>query len=182
LIFFLWGFHLPRAILAGMRNRRFIPGFTLIEVLIVLGIIAILAAVVLVAINPGRQFAQARNTQRLSNVTTILNAIDQRVIDGRGTFAGSLNGPLDGSGDPAQACPEVPVGGALRIASAGGIDLSCLTPTYIPGPLPVDPGGAGYWHGASEYDTGYEVSRDERGRYTVSAPGAELGEDISAIR
>jgi type IV pilus assembly protein PilA len=160
-----------------MRTRRLIPGFTLIEVLIVLGIIAILAAVVLVAINPGRQFAQARNTQRLSNVTTILNAIDQRVIDGRGTF----EGPLDAGGD-AQACPAVPVGSALRISSVGGIDLSCLTPTYIPGPLPADPGGAGYWHSAADYDTGYEVMRDERGRYTVSAPGAELGEEISAIR
>lgn len=161
-----------------MRTRRLVPGFTLIEVLIVLGIIAILAAIVLVAINPGRQFAQARNTQRLSNVTTILNAIDQRVIDGRGTF----EGPLGAGGDSSQACPAVPVGSALRISSAGGADLSCLTPTYIPGPLPVDPGGASYWHSAGDYDTGYKVMRDERGRYTVFAPGAELGEEISAIR
>jgi prepilin-type N-terminal cleavage/methylation domain-containing protein len=50
-------------------------GFTLIEILVVIGLIAVLAAVVLIAVNPARQFAQARNSQRASNVSTILNAM-----------------------------------------------------------------------------------------------------------
>src|SRR6187549_2690684 len=61
-------------------------GFTLIEILVVIGIIAILAAVVIIAINPARQFAQARDSQRSSNVNAILNAVWQRMVDHRGVW------------------------------------------------------------------------------------------------
>nr|HPO06648.1 type II secretion system protein [Candidatus Pacearchaeota archaeon] len=61
-------------------------GFTLIEILVVIGLIAFLAAVVIIAINPARQFAQGRNSQRVSNVNAILNAIGQRIADNKGLF------------------------------------------------------------------------------------------------
>ena len=50
-------------------------GFTLIELLVVIGILAVLLAITLIAINPAKQFAQANNTQRSSDVNTLLNAI-----------------------------------------------------------------------------------------------------------
>jgi hypothetical protein len=40
-----------------------------------------------VALNPGRQFAQARNTQRWSNVNTLLNAVGQRLAPGASPLA-----------------------------------------------------------------------------------------------
>ena len=52
-------------------------GFTLVELLVVIGVIGILMAVVLVAVNPARQFAAARDAQRRSDLYSITNAIYQ---------------------------------------------------------------------------------------------------------
>jgi prepilin-type N-terminal cleavage/methylation domain-containing protein len=149
---------------SGIRKSS---GFTLIEILVVIGIVAVLAAIVIVAINPARQFAQARNSQRQANVAVLLNAIGQRLADNKGVFAG---------GSP--NCPALTAGVDYRIAKTSGsgssdIDLSCLTPTYIPSALPYDPSVSGaYWTSSADYNTEYHVTLDAQGRYTVSAPGA----------
>lgn len=148
-------------------NKR--KGFTLIEVLVVIGIIAVLAAVVIVAINPAKQFAQARNSQRTSNVATILNAIGQRLADNKGVFNGSFT-----IGGVTYNCPSLTAATVYNLTStvgAANIDLVCLTPTYIPAQIPVDPNG-GAWTDATTYDTNYTVALDAVGRYKVCAPNA----------
>ncbi|MDP3792776.1 MAG: type II secretion system protein [bacterium] len=49
-------------------------GFTLIELLIVIAILAILATVVLLVINPVQMFAQARDSQRIYDLNILSNA------------------------------------------------------------------------------------------------------------
>ncbi len=150
-----------------LRHRR--PsankGFTLIEMLVVMGIIAALAGMVITAVNPAKQFAQARNAERQSGVTAILNAIGQRMADNKGTFAGTFS--VGGTG---YTCPTLP-NSAAAIAAQGGADLSCLTPTYLSSQIPVDPNG-GTWTGPLAYASGYTVAADALGRVTICAPNA----------
>jgi len=149
-------------------------GFTLIEILVVMGILATLLAIALVAINPARQFAQANNAQRRSDINAILNAIHQYASDNRGTPPSGITTAT------------------LTLASSGTstVDLcSDLVSTYL-ADLPLDP-TAGSESPAdtlcsdsgATYDTGYTVSKSaSNNRVTVSAPNAELSETIKIIR
>src|ERR1700680_3855005 len=65
-------------------------GFTLIELLVVIGILAVLLSIVLIAINPARQFSQANNTKRRSDVNAILNAVDQYAADNKGALPSAI--------------------------------------------------------------------------------------------
>lgn len=137
-------------------------GFTLIEVLIVIGILAILATVVLVAVNPAKQFKTARDSQRTANVASILNAVSQNIADNGGLF--SCNGEV-------KALPSTST--AMK-SGADGFDIAdCITPTYISS-LPFDPKKDGTsWETSDSYDTGYLISEDTFGRVTVKSDIAE---------
>ncbi len=50
-------------------------GFTLIELLIVIGILAVLATTVVLVLNPAQILAQARDSQRLSDLGSVKSAI-----------------------------------------------------------------------------------------------------------
>src|SRR5436190_12933953 len=65
-------------------------GFTLIELLVVIGILAILLAITLIAINPARQFGQANDTKRRSDITQILNAVGQYSAQNSGNLPASI--------------------------------------------------------------------------------------------
>ena len=56
-------------------------GFTLIELLIVITILAILATLVLVILNPAELLAQTRDAQRLSDLDTIRSAVSLYLAD-----------------------------------------------------------------------------------------------------
>lgn len=147
--------------------------FTLIEILVVIGIIAVLAAIVLVAVNPARQFKLARDSQRQSNVSAILNAIEQNMSEHRGVFTCNDN--------PVQI-PNAYTVIASSTSYVGGFNIAnCLVPDYIAS-LPFDPSQYNaYYNDTDDYNTGYEVFRDAAGRITASSTG-ELTDTIAVTR
>ena len=148
-------------------------GFTLIEVLVVIGIIAVLAAVVLVAVNPARQFKLARDSQRTSNVNAILNAIHQNMAEHRGIFTCS--------GSPHTIPMTATVVKSDPLPNTPGDIATCIVPDYISS-LPYDPSiTTAHFSSTTDYDTGYEIFRDTNGRITASSTG-ELTPSISVTR
>ena len=151
-----------------MKKTKGQKGFTLIEILVVIGIIAILAAVVLIAINPAKQFSQANNTSRRNGVLAILNAIHQYGADNKG------------------ALPSGVTTTAQTIGSGTGEANICsdLVTKYLAA-LPRDPSvtGGDIADCSATHTTGYQVVKsDTDNRVTVSAPSAELSETISGTR
>jgi type IV pilus assembly protein PilA len=130
-------------------------GFTLIELLLVIGIITILASIVIVAINPTKQLADARDAQRRSDVNTILKAVYQYAIDNNGNLPTPITTTVG------EICQT---GGTCT----GLLDLAVLTTngTYLVS-MPTDPSQTG----ADETD--YTIIKNTDGRVTVAAPSAE---------
>lgn len=140
------------------KKFKQVKGFTLIELLVVIGIIGILAAVVLVAVNPGRQFASARDTQRRADLYSITNAIYQYAAETNGNL------PTDITTTP-------------TLMGTTGVDLSQeLVPRYIAA-IPKDPSNG------TDANTQYTLYRDANGRIVASA-SSELnpGTSITVIR
>src|SRR6266700_8433968 len=96
-------------------------GFTLIELLVVIGILAILLAITLIAINPARQFGQANDTKRRSDVNAILNAVGQYAASNSGNIPAAITT-------------------TAQVINKTNTPTLCtdLVPTYIPA-LPTDP-------------------------------------------
>lgn len=146
-----------------MKHNILLPnnkkGFTLIELLVVIGILALLLAITLIAINPAKQFSQANDTKRSSDVNAILNALNQYAADHKGALPAGIGSS------------------ATPIATTGVNLCGDLVSEYLAA-LPTDPtvGTANSVVGApvavcsETYATGYSVSKSAtNNRLTVTA-------------
>ncbi|MFH1188652.1 MAG: LamG-like jellyroll fold domain-containing protein [bacterium] len=86
------------------KPRHVQKGFTLLEVLLVVAALGILAATVILAINPGKQLSQTRDAQRWSDVNTILNATYQYAIDHSGSLPSGMTSELKVLGTASSGC------------------------------------------------------------------------------
>jgi prepilin-type N-terminal cleavage/methylation domain-containing protein len=136
-------------------------GFTLLEILLVIAAIGILAAIVLVAINPNRQLSQARNTVRQADINTIQKAVEQYLIE-KGSYPSSI------TTTPGYICNTGTEQGGGSTNCSGRVDLRELVPDYIAG-IPKDPQATGT-------NTGYIVAiNPDNNKVSIQASLSERG-------
>jgi prepilin-type N-terminal cleavage/methylation domain-containing protein len=133
--------------------KKSYKGMTLIEILLVIALIAVLAAITFIAINPAKNFQDARNATRSSDALQILNAVTQYTSE-QGHTLGDL-GTI-----PACTSSSAAIG-------TGGVDLAAvLAPDYIVG-IPKDPSTG------TDADTGYSICTTAGSRVRITADDAE---------
>ncbi|MEZ4156961.1 MAG: type II secretion system protein [Candidatus Paceibacterota bacterium] len=125
-------------------------GFTLVEILIVIGIMSILFNAVIVALNPQALFKNARDTQRLSDIAVIRSALlfylsqsPNPSLENSPSFVCGTNfgaSSADAASSPFVA-PTLAHGGVRSIDGTGWIpiDLESLEIGSIAQSLPIDP-------------------------------------------
>lgn len=147
---------------AARSNSR---GFTLIELLIVIGIIAILAAAVFVALNPLKRFEDSRDARRRSDIAAILSAAKVDQVDNGGTYLAAISGITAGQNhivgtNGATGCNT---GCAAVTTQANCIDLTPLVTEGYLGEVPKDPSNG------TDLKTGYYISRATSNLVTIGA-------------
>jgi type IV pilus assembly protein PilA len=152
-------------------------GFTLIELLIVIGIIAILASIIYVAVDPARRLGEARDAQRWSSANSILNAVLKFTVDNSGVLPSPLATTTadlyyvlgtNTSGCDSTCAGQTPQAACLNLGHQ-------LVDAYLSA-IPVD-GLTG-----SDAKTRYYIKKSANGRITVGACDPERAASISVSR
>ncbi len=145
-------------------NRK---GFTLVELIIVIAIVAILAGAIFVAIDPARRLHETRNARRSSDVSTILDAIKKHQADNNGDYHANVAAVNDGDiwqiGTAGTGCDRDCAGDSTEDAC---VDLSGLGANYL-ATVPEDP------KTGSATTTGYALHLEDEGTVKVIACDAE---------
>lgn len=125
-----------------------------------------MAAIVLIAINPNRQLAQARNTQRRTDINSIYKSLEQYLIDTGSYPIGTINGV------------STPIGTTyVDVCSSTNPGTTCLnlnsllSPQYIAA-IPRD-------GQATAGISGYQIALNpSNNRISVRASNAEIAQVI----
>jgi len=146
-------------------------GFTLLEMLVVLAIIGIFATIMIMVINPARQLAKARDTQRKSDLFLILSAVYQYSSEHSGELPDTDGDPLTSNFPTTPTCIGTDAS-CFDLASAGENDT--IVPVYLV-ELPKDPSTG------TDQNTGYTIYVDANGHLYAAATG-EVDPTIEVFR
>ena len=152
--------------------------FTLIELLIVIAIIAILAVVVVLVLNPAQLLAQARDANRVADLSTLNSAVGLYQTDVPGGSMGSSSVVYTSLPDSSPTCSDItdlsslPTGDTYACASSSDyratngtgwvpIDFKAMSYGAPFGSLPVDPvnqASQGLYYTYETNGTQYEIT------------------------
>lgn len=158
-------------------------GFTLIELLIVVAVLAILATVVFIGIDPLARFQDTRNTKRQTDIANILSAIKMYAVDTKGTQLSAISSASIATGTVymigtstvgpvTTGCAPAGTATTAVVNLMGLVTATGATGGYLPA-VPVDPNASSNGYAASS--TGYYIIRNENKTYTVGTCAEELG-------
>jgi|SRR3990172_10134018 len=150
-------------------------GFTLVELLLVIGIIATLAVVAFVALDPAKRFQDARNAKRLSDIENISSAVVQYVIDNKGAFPPGLDATEKQIATSMDTCAIETGGCSVTGNDTDCIDLSASLIKYF-NTVPFEAS-----NGIGPDHSHYSIIKNENNIVTVRACDAE-GEEIYISR
>lgn len=161
-------------------------GFTLVELLVVIGIIVLLFAVTLIAIDPAKRLRQARDAVRHQDVRDVLEAVQEFIVDNDGDTPAGLDAvDEDDGGEWRQIIGDGGIGGCSgdigTICTDATTKNDCLSmetdlePTYF-SEIPQDPGGG------DEANTMYYIDLNDTGRFQIGACDPQHAATISVSR
>lgn len=159
-------------------------GFTLIELLIVIAIIGVLAAGILIIINPLGQLKKARDAQRKSALAQVRNALDAyAVFNGKypiGRFFSPWNKNTWGLGAPGTCaasvfCNALVNGGELKALPFDPVNKEGGPGNYLGDNAPTDQGYVYDSVDGSSYTLGTNLEADlgtanNLGNYRITGP------------
>jgi prepilin-type N-terminal cleavage/methylation domain-containing protein len=184
------------------KNNK--KGFTLIELLVVIAIIAILAVVVILTLNPAELLRQSRDSQRVSDLSTLKSAVSLYLVDSTTNtsiatssfgYAACYVSSLSGLGTTTANCGvftntytpnEVSTTAALYRKNTGQgwlpVNFSQISYGSPLGVLPVDPinNGTDYYAYAATTTGGYYFEIDafmESKKYSASGTADVVSTD-----
>lgn len=161
----------------GDRALKKEAGFTLIELLVVIVIIAILAAIIFVAVDPATRFGDARDSRRRAEVVSIFNAVLKYQVDNTDTLPTAIDsvaGTDQQLGTAGTGCDTGCTDGSSTLAACANLTTD-LVDTYLAS-IPMDPSTG------TAVETDYYINKTANGRIVVGACDPENASAISISR